>query len=192
MDTHDKKHTDSGQAEIAAVKAGKPIIDTFGTVIFFVVVIEIILIFGLNLYQDSRIKSLSSRLTTQKQTLSTAENVTINTQINEVLDGADSLKTVLNGKVKWSKFYTLLNAVTPKNSRVTALNITESGTFNAEGVTTSLSDLAKVLVAWEKGTDSIQTPFANVVLNSNGYSEVDGNRIVTFSVSGSVITGLLN
>jgi len=191
LDTHDKRHVDSEKAEIASVHSGKPIIDTFGTVIFFVVVVEILLVFGLNLYQTSRIESLNTKLSGLKQTIAQKENATLNTQINEVLDGSDNLRTVLESKVKWSKFYTLFNAVTPKNTRVVSLNITESGTFNAEGVTTSLSDLAKVLVAWDKGTDSISSPFTSVTLNSNGYTEEDGNRVVTFTVSGSIIKGVL-
>lgn len=191
MDTHDRKQSDAHSADIASVHSGRPVIDTFGIVIFFVVLVEIALIFGLNLYQQSRVTTLDKKLTQQKQVISSAENSAINRQIDEVLEGSVKLDQVLGSKVKWSTFYTLLNAVTPKNVRVTGLTITESGTFNAEGTTSSLNDLARLLVAWQSGTESIQTPFSDVTLNSNGYSESASGRIVTFTVSGNVIKGVL-
>ncbi|MEK7171067.1 MAG: hypothetical protein AAB774_02075 [Patescibacteria group bacterium] len=191
MDTHDRKHSDKEGADITSVDAGKSVIDGFGFVIFFIVVVEILLLIGLNLYQKSRITTLSEKLAADQTALSLPENRTINTQVNEVLDGSDKLKNVLASKVKWSKFYVLLNAVTPKNVHLTSLAIAEGGTFRAEGDVGSLNDLAKLIVAWNQGTDAIPTPFSAISLNNNGYSSQGETRIVTFSVSGTVNTGVL-
>ena len=191
MDTHDRRHSDESKGDIASVEAGKPVIDSFGTIIFFVVVVEIILLIGLNLYQKSRISTLSDKLTADKTALLLPENRTINTQVDEVLDGTDKLKGILSSKVHWSKFYILLNGITPKNTRLTGLTVSESGAFRADGSTPSLSDLARVMVAWTQGTDSITTPFSSVALNSNGFSDQGGSRVVIFSVSGQINMGAL-
>lgn len=191
MDTQDRRHSDEPKSDIAAVEAGRPVIDSFGMIIFFVVVVEIVLLFGLNLYQKSRIETLSKKLTDDKTALSLPENRTLNTQVDEVLDGTDKLKAILASKVHWSKFYVLLNAVTPKNTRLSGMSISETGAFRADGTTGSLSDLAHVVVAWTQGTDTITTPFSSVTLNSNGFSSQNGARVVTFSISGQVNMGAL-
>lgn len=191
MDTQDRRHLGQPKEEIASVEGGKPVIDTFGVLVFIIVVVEIVLVFGLNLYQKSRVESLTTKLQEVSNELRLPENATLNTQVSEVLSGGDRLQTVLNSKVRWSKFYTLLNAVTPKNVKLTGLSITDSGAFRAEGNTSSLSDLAKLVVAWRDGTPAIATPFTTVALNSNGFSDSGGSRVVTFSISGSVNTGAL-
>lgn len=191
MDTHDRIQPDLPQADIASVGEGKSVIDSFGTIIFIVVLVEILLLIGLNLYQNSRIKSLTTKLGEHKTTLALPENRTINNQIDEVLAGQDQLLAALSAKLKWSKFYSLLNSTTPRSVKLTGLTVADGGTFKAEGTTSSLGDLARLVVAWTEGTDDIQTPFSSVVLNSNGFSNVNNSRVVTFSISGSVNLGLL-
>ena len=191
MDTQDRRHLGQSKEDIASVEAEKPVIDTFGILVFLVVVVEIVLVVGLNMYQQSRIESLSAKLQEANTELRLPENATLNTQVSEVLAGGDKLKTVLDSRVRWSKFYTVLNGVTPKNVKLTGLSIADSGAFRAEGNTSSLSDLAKLIVAWRDGTSAIATPFTVVSLNSNGFSDSGGKRVVTFSISGSVNTGVL-
>ena len=191
MDTQDRRHSGQSKEDIASVEAEKPVIDTFGTLVFIIVVVEIVLVFGLNLYQKSRISTLSTQLQEASSALSLPENATLNTQVGEVLSGGDKLKGVLSTRVRWSKFYTVLNGVTPKNVKIIGLSIADGGAFRAEGTTTSLTDLAKLLVAWRDGTSEIATPFTTVSLNSNGFSDSGGQRVVTFSISGTVNTGAL-
>ena len=191
MDTQDRRHAGGKGEEIASVETTKPVIDTFGMLVFFIVVAEIILVIGLNLYQKSRINTLSDQLQTTRTALAAPDNATINSQVNEVLDGSDQLKAVLSQKTRWSKFYTLLNAVTPKNVKVTGLSIADTGAFRAEGSTGTLTDLAALMVAWRQGTSDIATPFSAVNLSSNGFSDQNGHRVVTFSISGQVNTGVL-
>lgn len=191
MDTHDRRHNSPIKEEIAAVEAARPVIDTFGILIFFVIVVEIVLLLGLGLYQKSRINTLTTKLGEKKAYLQEPANITINTQINEVLAGKDRLQTILENKTRWSTFYTLLNGVTPKNVKVSALSVSENGVFRAEGTTPTLADLARLLVAWEKGSESVKTPFSKVTLNSNAFSAVGSGQVVTFSVSGQVNTGVL-
>lgn len=191
MDTQDRRHDQEPKEDIASVEAGKPVIDSFGTLVFFVVVVEIVLVIFLNLYQKSRISTLTTKLQADKTALAAPENATLNTQVNEVLDGSDQLKNVLSSKTHWSKFYTYLNAVTPKSVKLSGLSISEAGTFRAEGTTSSLSTLAQLLVAWRDGTDSVPTPFSSLDLNSNGFSDNGGAHLVTFSISGQINTGIL-
>ncbi|MCR4307388.1 MAG: hypothetical protein NUV80_02420 [Candidatus Berkelbacteria bacterium] len=191
MDTQERQHSGQPKEEISSVESNKPVIDSFGILVFVVVVVEIILVVFLNMYQESRIKSLTAKLQEANTELGLPENATLNTQVSEVLAGGDKLKNVLDSKVRWSKFYTLLNGITPKNVKLTGLSIADSGTFRAEGNTSSLSDLARLMVAWRDGSGSITTPFTAVTLNSNGYSDSGGKRVVTFSISGSVNTGTL-
>lgn len=191
MDTHDHRRSAQSEEDIASVESGKPVIDSFGMIVFFVVVVEFLLLAGLNLYQKSRIEYLTDGLAETKTALNLPENATLNTQIDEVMSGGEKLKSVLAGKTRWSKFYTLLNAVTPKSVKLTGLTIADTGTFRAEGSASSLSDLARLLVAWRSGTDAIATPFSAVTLNSNGFSNVGSRRVVTFSISGSINTGVL-
>ena len=191
LDTQDRRHSGQPREDIASVEAEKPVIDTFGILVFLVVVVEIVLVFGLNLYQKSRVESLTTQLQEAQGALRLPENATLNTQVSEVLAGGDKLKNVLDSRVRWSKFYTVLNGVTPQNVKLTGLSIADSGAFRAEGSTSSLSDLAQLLVAWKDGTSAISSPFSAVSLNSNGFSDSGGKRVVTFSISGSVNTGAL-
>ncbi|MEK7534928.1 MAG: hypothetical protein AAB563_00795 [Patescibacteria group bacterium] len=191
LDTQDRRHSGQPREDIASVENEKPVIDTFGILVFLVVVVEIVLVFGLNLYQRSRVESLTTQLQEASSALRLPENATLNTQVSEVLSGGDKLKNVLSTRVKWSKFYTLLNGITPKDVKLTGLSIADSGTFRAEGNTSSLSDLARLLVAWRDGTSAISSPFSSISLNSNGFSDSGGKRVVTFSISGNVNTGVL-
>ena len=192
MDTQDRRHSGNQSKEnIAQVEGIKSVLDTFGLLVFIVVVVEIILVFGLNLYQKSRVRALTSQFQEASSALQLPENATLNTQVSEVLSGGDQLKNVLNSKIKWSRFYVLLNGVTPKNVKLVSTSIAETGTFRAEGNTSSMSDLAQLLVAWQEGTPAIPSPFTSISLNSNGFSDSGDKRVVTFSISGSINLGAL-
>lgn len=178
-----------GEREVSSLTSGKSTFDSFGTVIFLVVILEIALMFFLNLYEKNRIEKLDTQISEAQQILKQAENAAISRQIDEVIAGNELLKTVLAGKVRWSSFYGSLNAVTAKNVRLISTNLTETGSFQAEGETDSLASLAHALVAWNKGTNDTSTPFSSVSLNSNSYAEVDGKKMVSFSITGQVVTG---
>lgn len=179
------------QEDIATVEAAKNPFDTFGVAIFLVVLVEVVLLFGLNLYYKSRTESLSQKLNEHQATLASAEFSTLNTQLEEVLEGQELLKTALASRVKWSNFYSMLNAVTPKNVRINNIQVGNTGTFRADGETASLSSLAQAIVAWQEGSPSAPTPFSNVALSSNSFSNVDGRRVVIFSITGTADMGRL-
>lgn len=193
MDTHDRVHTpaDSTQEPIATIDDVAKPLDTFGKIVFLIIVVEILLMVGLNLYQKSRITSLQTNLAARQSDMNSPEFKTLNSQVEDVLSGAEKLQSILAGKTDWTMFYKKLNAVTPKNVRLTTINITESGTFKADGETASLSSLAIALVAWKQGTDAAPTPFSSVTLTSNGFTNDGAARRVTFSVSGQVDAGRL-
>jgi hypothetical protein len=186
LDTHDKKPETE---KIAEVEVKRSPFDTFGVAIFLVVLVQIVILIGLNLYQKSRAASLSAQLNGHRTTLASPGYVELNTQLEEVLSGQRLLQETLAGKVKWSLFYHQLNAVTPKNVKVNSVQVGANGTFRLEGETPTLASLAQALVAWQKGTAAAPTPFANVKLNSNGYANDGNNRVVSFSVSGSLNIG---
>lgn len=179
------------QERIEPLRATESALDHFGMIIFFVIVLEVAMLFGLNLYQDSRTKTLNTQLGEKKAQLASSDNVTINNQIEEVLSGADKLGTVLNTRVQWSNFYRQLDAVTPKNVKLTTFSLGDSGVFRADGFTPSLSTLATAMVAWTSGVTGHPTPFSSIILNSNGYTAHGAGRIVSFSVSGNVNIGAL-
>lgn len=187
MDKHDRQH--EKQTEIEPISTGKSPLESFGTVIFVVVVVQIILLAGLNLYQKGRINTLTQSLEELKAELSSASYRTLQTQVEEVLRGSETLKSVLSTKVKWSNFYRQFNAVTPRNVRLTTLNITESGFITGEGRTTSLSALAQALVAWQSGAGEIKSPLSSVSLINNGYITEGSNRLVSFSITGQINIG---
>lgn len=182
MDHHDQKK----QEDITGVEVTKNPFDTFGVAVFLVVVVEIVLLIGLNLYQKSRFESLSKQLSAHQTTLASAEFSTLNTQLEEVLAGQKLLQTTLASKVKWSEFYKLLNNVTPKNVKVNSIQVNVNGTFRIEGETPTMTTLAQLLVAWQKGTTAAPTPFASAKLNGNGFASDNGNRVVSFSISGTL------
>ncbi|HSX42146.1 MAG TPA: hypothetical protein VLE93_02225 [Candidatus Saccharimonadales bacterium] len=178
--------------DIAAVTANTYTIDTFGTIIFFVVLVQIILLVGLNLYQKSRISSANKTLAAKQTLLQTANYKTINDEVNQVLSGNTLLASALSSKVDWGKFYSQLNAVTPKNVQLTTLSITDAGQFKADGKTASLDSLAKALVVWQQGQARTPTPFSTVTLATNGFTAAtSGSRQVTFSISGQINLGVL-
>ncbi len=185
MDRQDQ----TNQPDIAPVEAVKNPFDTFGVAIFLVVLVEVILLFGLNLYYKSRTQSLSQKLIEHQATLASAEFSTLNTQLEEVLEGQDLLKTALASRVQWSKFYLMFNAVTPKNVRINTMQVSDTGTFRADGETASLSSLAQAIVAWQKGSASAPTPFSKIILSSNSFSNIEGRRVVAFSISGTADLG---
>ncbi len=187
MDQQDRKK----QEEIAAVEPHKSPFDTFGVAIFLVVLAQLIVIIGLNLYQKGRFTTMSDRLAQSQATLASPEYAGVNAQLDQVLAGQERLQKTLSTKVRWSQFYTLLNGVTPKNVRISALQLGEGGTFRADGQTPSMASLAQLLVAWQKGTETAPTPFSTVVLASNSIGAEGGDRAVNFSITGSVNLGRL-
>ncbi|QQG49998.1 MAG: hypothetical protein HZB70_00205 [Candidatus Berkelbacteria bacterium] len=179
------------QEEIAQVEATKSPFDTFGVAIFLVVLVEILLLIGLNLYQKSRAQTIGNKISASQKTLASPEYTTLNTQLEEVLAGQKLLQTVLDSKVNWSQFYTMLNAVTPKNVKVNSIQLNVNGTFRLDGETQSMSSLAQALVVWQKGSTAAPTPFSSAKLSNNGFATKDGNRIVSFTISGSLNMGVL-
>lgn len=184
-------HEDKKQEDIAQVEATKSPFDTFGVAIFLVVLVEILLLVGLNLYQKSRSQTIGNKISESQKTLASPDYATLNTQLEEVLSGQKLLQTVLANKISWSRFYSMLNAVTPKNVKVNSVQLNANGTFRIEGETQTMSSLAQALVAWQKGSAAAPTPFADAKLSNNGFGTKDGNRIVSFSVSGSLNLGVL-
>ncbi len=187
MTTRDQKD----QEEIAQVEATKSPFDTFGVAIFLVVLVEILLLVGLNLYQKSRSQTIGNKISENQKTLALPEYAGLNTQLEEVLAGQKLLQTVLASKVNWSQFYAMLNAVTPKNVKVNSVQLNTNGTFRLEGETQTMSSLAQALVAWQKGSTAAPTPFTAAKLSNNGFATKDGNRIVSFSITGSLNLGVL-
>ncbi len=189
MDTQDKKP--AVQEKIASLGTGVNALDTFGMIVFFVVIVEIVLLIGLNIYEKSRIDKLTTEINTTSGVLNSADYKTINDQISDVIVGSDQLKVALNKRVPWSKMFTMINAVTPKNVKINSLSINETGTFKADGETTSLSSLADAMVAWKDGVGSVESPFSTVTLGGNGYTGDALSRKVTFSISGQIDVNLL-
>lgn len=186
MDTHDRVAAPAKQEEISTVDDVAKPLDSFGRVIFFVILVEALLMIGLNLYQKSRLTTLTKELQTKQAELNSEPYRLLNSQVEEVLTGNDQLKIVLASKVNWTKFYSQLNAVTPKNVRLSSISVSESGSFRADGETASLSSLAQALVVWRQGSESVTTPFSSIALNNNGYSSDGSARRVTFSITGQV------
>lgn len=189
MDQEKQPTTGRAQETIASIESGISSFETFGRVIFFVVIVEVVLIVGLNFYQNSRITSYNQKIEQIQAEISAPEYAAINEQVVQVLAGSEKLKVVLGSKVLWGKFYSQLNAVTPKDVRVTSVSISDGGTVKLDGETASLSSLAKLLIAWNKGTSAATTPFTSVMLASNGYADEEGSRRVIFSVTGQINTG---
>lgn len=189
MENQEKVHAPSDKEEIASVGSGRAPIDFFGTVIFFVVLVQAFLMIGLNLYQLSQVSKANAELIIAKQTLDGEDYKRLNTEIEEVLAGNDKLQQVLASKVKWSNFYRQFNAVTPKNVRLKAMSVSENGNFKADGETADFTSLARAVVAWRDGTSDIRTPFSSVTLTNNGYQSDGANRRVSFSLSGQINIG---
>ncbi|MEX1052190.1 MAG: hypothetical protein WEC83_02270 [Patescibacteria group bacterium] len=194
MDSHDKQPEAPAPAQdtqdrISSLEDASKTLNHFGVIIFFVILVEVILLFGLNLYQKSRFNTLSAELDTLRGTLSSAEYKTLNDQVEEVISGAGKLDIVLSSKVRWSNFYTQLNAITPKDVKLGTINIGSDGSFKAEGETASLTSLARALVGWNQGTPSVATPFSSIKLNSNGFIAKDGGKRVSFTISGQINIG---
>lgn len=180
------------QDPIASIESGASKFDSFGRVIFFIILVEAILIIGLNFYQKSRVNAYNTRLAELKTELNSPNYRALNNQVEQVIAGSDKLSQLLESKVKWGQFYNLLNQVTPKNVRVTSVSISEGGAVKIDGETTSLTSLAKTIVAWSNGTANITSPFSSITLASNGYAEDSDGRKVVFSASGQVNIGALN
>lgn len=191
MESQEKPHLPSKQQAIAAVEEVTQPLDTFGRIVFLVIILEIALMVGLNLYEKSRYKTISNDLADKQQQLASADNATINSQVSDVLSGQAKLQLVLSNKLNWASFYTALNAVTPKDVRISSITISQSGVFKASGETGSLSSLARALTAWQKGVTTTPSPFSSVILNSDGYTSDGTNRRVSFSISGQVNLGSL-
>ena len=189
MDAQDRKPV--VEEKIASLSSGVSALDSFGVIIFFVVVVEIVLLIGLNIYEKSRIDSLTTKTNNIKTQLNSTENKTLNTQITDVIAGVDQLQTALDKRVPWSRLYTMINAVTPKDVKISNLSVNESGSYKADGETTSLTSLAKALVAWKDGVGEVKTPFSSVTLGGNGYTNDATSRKVNFSISGQIDLSLL-
>lgn len=185
MDSQDRKK----QEEIAAVEPHKSPFDTFGVAIFLVVLVQLVVMVGLNIYQKGRFTNLSNQLSAHQTTLASAEYSTLNAQLEEVLAGQKTLESALAEKVNWGRFYGLLNSATPKNVRVTSLQVSTGGAIRIDGQTPTMSTLAHLLVAWQKGTDAAPTPFTTIELSGNSFGTEGGSRVVNFTMTGTVNVG---
>jgi len=174
------------EREVAGLYDDETGFSGFGVAIFLVVIVEIGLLFFLNLYQKSRVETLTKEIESKRTELDSGDNGVINQQMEQALGGSTQLQTVLAQKVRWSKFYSALNAVTPRDVRLTSFSVSQDGAFRADGQTSSLASLARLLVAWQKGSDKAATPFSSVELMSNGYVSEGSARAVSFSVSGQI------
>lgn len=179
------------QDRIASLADASKTLNHYGAIIFFVILAEIVLLFGLNLYQQSRFRTLSGELDTLKGTLASSEYSTLNQQVEEVISGTDRLQSVLDSKVRWANFYTQLNAITPKDVKLSAITVSADGSFRADGETSSMTSLAKALVTWNTGTAAVSTPFSAIKLSSNGFVAREGGRRVSFTVAGQIRVGAL-
>lgn len=186
METQEKPHSAVREEAIAAVEQVTQPLDTFGRIVFLVIILEIILVIGLNLYEKSRLNTITQDLATKQQTLASADYATLNNQVNDVIAGQEKLKVILSSKINWANFYSQLDAVTPKDVRFTSVSISQSGSFKASGETATLSSLAHALVAWQSGAGTAITPFSSIALNSDGYTADGANRRVTFAISGQI------
>lgn len=191
MDTHDKLHApaEADKEPIATIDDVAKPLDTFGKIVFLIIIVEIVLMVGLNLYQKSRVATLTKSIEDRQTEIASPEFSALNKQVNDVLLGNEKLTKLLASKTDWTAFYKKLNSVTPKNVRLSTINVSESGTFKADGETATLSSLAVALVAWKQGTDTTPTPFSSVTLTSNGFTNDGAARRVTFSITGSVDLG---
>ncbi|HUD21148.1 MAG TPA: hypothetical protein VMQ44_03725 [Candidatus Saccharimonadales bacterium] len=189
LDAQDKKHV--VEEKIASIGTGVSALNTFGLIIFCVVLVEVLLLIFLNIYEKSRIDNLTGQINTSKTQLATSDYATINSQIDSVITGQTQLQAALNKKVPWSKFYTMLDAVTPKDVQLNNLSINDDGNFKADGETTSLTSLAKAMVAWRDGTGAVKTPFSTITLGGNGYTNDATNRRVAFSITGQIDLGIV-
>lgn len=185
----EQQKTTRTQEAIASIESGISSFETFGRVIFFVVLVEALLIIGLNFYQQNRVSFYEEKVAAAQAEINSPDLSTINRQVGEVLSGSQKLTAALDNKIDWGKFYSQLNAVTPKDVRVTAVSITDGGAVKIDGETASLTSLAKVMTVWKSGTPSAPTPFTAVTLASNGYAEQEGARRVIFSITGQINTG---
>ncbi len=185
------QHAAPKQEHISPLTTGKSALDSFGIAIFFIIVVELVLLIGLNLYQASKIADLDKRQTSAKTKLATADYKTINTEIDGALAGDSLLKTALDSKVHWSGLFNQLNAVTPKDVKLSSVSISEDGSVHFDGQTTSMSSLAQALVSWQSGVPNHKTPLSDVILASNGFADANSKKVVTFSITAGVNQGSL-
>lgn len=189
MDRHDKAHETAEQNQIAGIMEGRSAAETFGRIIFLIVIVELVVLMGLNLYQRSRVGSLEKKITAAEQKLASGDYKLLNDQVDDVLAGAAKLEKALASKADWAIFYRQLNAITPKDVRIKAVAINDKGAFKLDAETTSLTSLAQTLVAWRGGLADAKTPFTGVTLNNNSFITEGNSRRVSFSVSGQINLG---
>ncbi len=186
MDTQDRKYPVAQAEPISTVGEVSHPLDTFGIIIFFVILLQVGLMIGLNLYQKSRIKTLDADMANKQAELASPTLANLNTQVDEVISGQQKLEIILGSKLKWSSFYNSLGAVTPNNVKLTSMSINSDGTFKADGQTASLTTLAVALAAWRDGTSATPTPFTSISLTNNGFTNAGATRRITFSMTGQI------
>ena len=182
---------ESTEEKIASIESDFSVFGTFGYIIFFIVIAQVIVMIGLNLYQKSRVDKDTTEISQIQTQLNSPEDTKINSQISDIMAGSNRLGGILDSKIKWSSFYTLLDNVTPKNVKLNSITVSETGSFRAEGITDSLTSLAQLMVAWRNGTTTTITPFSTVDLGSNGYVNDGNNKRVSFSLTGTLKLGVL-
>ena len=181
----------STEEKIASIESDFSVFGTYGFIIFFIVIAQVVVMIGLNLYQKSRVDKDTTEISQITTQLNSPENSKINSQISDIMAGSNRLGGILDSKIKWSTFYTMLDNVTPKNVKINSITLSETGSYRAEGITDSLTSLAQLVVAWQNGTTTTITPFSTVDLGSNGYVNDGNNKKVSFSISGNVKLGVL-
>lgn len=159
--------------------------------IFSIIALVIVLVAAIGLYiMKANKNSLLSTKTAEAngliQQLNTPPLNSLNQQIIDLENGLGVFQSAMQGKVYYSKMFSELGRITPKNVRLTAFSMDETGAIKVSGEADDFSSVAKFVKSMQDSPD-----FSGVKLVSSTVSETVGTGKVTFSVTSKVNTNLL-
>lgn len=159
---------------------------SFSIILAILVLVGTFLTYWLGVAKSSKLKTLESQLADLGSQLSAKEMKEAETKLNNLASQLSGLQKALREKTVWSKLFSELQSVTPKDVRYTNFSLAEDGTVSLSGETNSYTSLAKFLVAM-KGSDK----FTDLKLSSSALQKKEQETKLTFAVSLKVKTATL-
>ena len=163
----------SAKPKVPKLKSPIKVGQITGVVIFIVVIVVIatFLIFAAVQTQNARIKYYNNKITEKNAELDGLED--INQKAEAIYGQINNLESLWSQKSLWSKVMKELSTTMTKNSKIESLSLGE-GAIDLNGVTNSLTSLAKLMTSLEQNKN-----FSSVKLTAVGFE----GGMITFNLN---------
>ena len=172
--------------EFPAIEPEKNYLGIFSIIALFLVLISAVGIYIMKANKNSLLETRNTEANNFIQQLNTAPLDSLNKQIVDLQNGLTIFQTAMQGKIYYSKMFSELEKITPKNIRLTTFSMDENNTVKMGGEANDFSSVAKFIKSLQNSSD-----FTAVQLVSSNVSELSESGKTTFTLTSKLNTNAL-